>query len=143
MCVTMTFYYNDSWLGFLAENIVRKSTEKIENECNGCKDGMKSVILHLHYQLSLLEKIKINFECIRAQMLKEIPTYYVTFEKKLPHSDDLVKDKNIYCAVARTFLVTCTAETIYYGRYITEENDSYIEGAFQNKKKKKSCDQTV
>ena len=139
----MTFYYNDAWLGFLAENIVRKSMQKTESDCNGCRDGMRSVILHLHYQLSLLDKIKINFECIRAEMLKEIPAYYVTFEKKLPHSDDLVKDKNIYCGVARTFLVTCTAETIYYGRYITEENDSYIEEAFQNKKKKKTRDQTL
>ena len=59
MCVAMTFYYNDSWLGFLTENIVRKSIERTENECNGCQDGMKCAILHLHYQLSLLDKIKI------------------------------------------------------------------------------------
>lgn len=141
----MVFYWNDCWLGYLTENIIRKSVERIENECNGCRDGMKSAILHLHEQLSLLDKIKTNFEYIRAEMLKELPIYYLTFEKKLPHSDDLAKDKNIFCAVARTFLITCTAETIYYGRYITEDIDAFVQEAFQNnkKKQKKTCDQTV
>ena len=136
----MVFYWNDCWLGYLTENIIRKSVERIENECNGCRDGMKSAILHLHEQLSLLDKIKTNFEYIRAEMLKELPIYYLTFEKKLPHSDDLAKDKNIFCAVARTFLITCTAETIYYGRYITEDIDAFVQEAFQNNKKKQKKD---
>ena len=140
MCFTMTFYYNDSWLAFLVENIVRKSLESNEKECNGCRDGIKCAILHLHHQLSLLDKIKIYFECIRAEMLKEIHIYYASFEQKLPHSEDLTRDRNIYTSVARSFLITCTAETIYYGRYITEENDSYVDEAFQNKKKKKTRD---
>ena len=132
-------------MGYLTENIIRKSVERIENECNGCRDGMKSVILHRHEHLSLLDKVKTNCEYNHAEMLKELPIYYLTFEKKLPHSDDLAKDKNIFCAVARTFLITCTAETIYYGRYITEDIDSFVQEAFQNnkKKQKKTCDQTV
>ena len=76
-----------------------------------------------------------------------IPIYYSQFESKLPHSDDLAKDRNIYCSVARTFLITCTVETIYYGRCITEATDSYIAEAFQDStikpEKKKSCDKTV
>ena len=34
--------------------------------------------------------------------------------------------------MARTFLITCTVETIYYGIYITEATDSYIAEAFQD-----------
>ena len=78
-------------------------------------------------------------------MLTKIPVLYSQFEKKVPHSDDLSKDENIYCGVARTFLVTCTAETVYYGRYITETTDSYIAEAFEvvKPKKKRTRDKTV
>ena len=102
---------------------------------------------NLHHQLSLLEKFKKYFEQIRGDILSKIPTYYSQFESKLPHSDDLTKDKNIYCCVARTFLITCTVETIYFGRYITEATDSYSAKAFQDStikpKNKKSRDTTV
>lgn len=140
----MTFYYNDSWLGFLAENFVRESLKNCQNECSGCKDNVKSALLHLHCQLSLLEKLKRYFEQIRGELLQKIPLYYSQFEKRLPHSDSLDRDQNIYCGVARTFLITCTAETIYFGRYISELTDSYIAEAFDESvdkiKKKKSRD---
>ena len=143
----MTFYYNDSWLGFLLEKFVRESMIICQKECPGCRDDMKSAVLHIHHQLSLLEKLKKYFEQIRGDILSKISIYYSQFESKLPHSDDLTKDRNIYCCVARTFLITCTVETIYYGRYITEATDSYIAEAFQDStikpKKKKSCDKTV
>ena len=128
----MTFYYNDSWLGFLTEAFVQEALCICQKECPGCRDDMKSAILHLHHQLSLFEKLKRHFEQIRGDLLTKIPTFYSQFEMKLPHSDDLTKDKNIYCDVARTYLLTCTAETVYYGRYITDATDSYIAEAFGN-----------
>lgn len=127
----MTFYYNDSWLAFLSEAFVRESMSLCMKECSGCKDDMKSAILHLHHQMSLLDKLKLYFEKVRGEMLAKIPMFYLKFEKKLPHSEDLSKDRNIYCEVARSFLMTCTAETLYYGRYITELTDSYVAEAYQ------------
>ena len=117
----MTFYCNDSWLGFLTETFVRASISICQKECPGCRDGMKSAILHLHHQLSLLDKIKKYFEEIRGDLLTNIPAQYSRIEKKIPHSEDLEKDRNIYCGIARSFLITCTPETIYYGRYISDE----------------------
>lgn len=140
----MTFYFNETWLGFLTESFVRETMSICEKECLGCRDDMKSALLHLHHQLSLLEKLKRYFEQIRGDLLTKIPVYYTQFEKKLPHSEDLIKDKNIYFGVARTYLLTCTAETVYYGRYVTNETDKYIAEAFQDcenkSKKKKSRD---
>lgn len=127
----MTFYYNDSWLAFLSEAFIRESMSLCEKECSGCKDNMKSAILHLHHQLSLLDKLKLYFEKVRSEMLVKIPQIYLKFEKKLPHSEDLSRDRDIYCGVARTFLITCTAEAVYYGRYITELTDSYVAEAYQ------------
>lgn len=137
ICYIMTFYYNEYWLGYLAENFIRKCINKCQEECAGCRDGMKSVILHLHVQLSLLEKLKCYFEIIRGDMLKDIMSYYSKIENKLPHSTDIAKDKIIYCNIARTFLLTSSAETVYYGRYITEETDNIIADAFSVDGKKK------
>ena len=132
----MTFYYNDCWLGYLSENIVRECIKKSKKNCSGCIDDMKSSILHLHEQLSLLEKLKKFFEVVRAELLNNILSYYSQFESKLPHSDDKAKDKVIYSNVARHFLITCTAESIYFGRYITEHNDGYIYDGFKIPSKK-------
>ena len=65
----MTFYYRDSWLGYIA-------------------DRKQSAILHPHYQLSLLKKLKLYLERIRGEMLSDIAVFYSTFESKLRHSND-------------------------------------------------------
>ncbi len=122
----MTFYYNDAWLAYLAECIIRQNIDLCKSQCLGCRDNMSSAILHLHCQLSLLDKLKLNFEQIRAEVLPTINNLYTNMESKLPHSDDIAKDKIIYCNIGRNFLITCTVESLYYGRYITEANDSFI-----------------
>lgn len=141
----MTFYYNDAWLGFLTETFIREAMTNCEQECPGCRDGMRSAVLHLHQQLSLLDKLRKYFEQIRGDLLTKILTFYSQFQMKLPHSDDLDKDKSIYCGVARSYLITCTAETIYYGRYVTEATDSFIAEAFEipKPKKKRPRDKTI
>ena len=142
----MTFYYNDSWLGYLSEKFVRASLKHSQDNCPGCRDNMSSALLHLHHQMSLLEKLRKYFEEIRGDLLSNTTTLYTEFEKKLPHSDDLSKDKMIYLNVARHFLLTSNAETLYYGRYITDGLDSYIAEAFTNiqqKKKKKTRDTRI
>ncbi len=106
-------------------------------ECPGCKDGMKSEILHLHNQRSLLDKLQIHFEPARAEILNSIPTLYKNVEDKLPHSDDRKKDMGIYCNVGRHFLITCSPQTIYYGRYVTEMNDGFITEVLSNNPRSK------
>ena len=63
--------------------------------------------------------------------------YYTVFENKLPHSDDKKKDKLIYLNIARNFLITATPDAIYFGRFLDESNDSFINEAFTRKKVKK------
>ena len=77
---------------YIVETFVRESMIICQKECPGCRDDMKSAVLHLHHQLSLLEKFKKYFEQIRGNISSKIPTYYSQFESKLPHSDDLTKD---------------------------------------------------
>ena len=123
----MTFYNNDSWIGYLAEIAIRK--------CSGCRDNMKCDILHLHNQLSLLMKLQQYFEPIRADLLNSLSEIYNKVEMKLPHSDDRKKDMAIYCNIGRIFLITLSPEALYYGRYVNQLNDSFIAEVIQDSKK--------
>ena len=109
----------------------------------GCKDNMKSPLLHLHNQQSLLEKIQQHFEPVRGEALNSLTNLYKNIESKLPHSEDKKKDMAIYCNVGRNFLITCSPQTIYYGRYVTELNDSFIAEVLDNGKKCKSGKKTT
>ena len=134
----MTFYYqNSEWLGYICEVIIRQVTQMCKTECNGCKDGKKSAILHLHKQLSLLEKLNMYFQRVRGSLTNHLPEIYKHIQAKLPHSDDAKKDEQIYLDTARLFLLACSPELIYWGRYVTEENDSFIAELFAKKKRKK------
>ena len=139
----MAFYNNGEWIGYLADNIIQKCISLSMAECSGCRDGMKSYILHLHNQMSLLMKLQQHFEPVRAETLKLLNELYKTIEMKLPHSDDKKKDMAIYCNIGRTFLITLSPEALYYGRYVNEMNDSFLAEMMNNKEKrgtkKKKC----
>ena len=64
-------------------------------------------------------------------------SHYTVVENKLPHSDDKKKDKLIYLNIARNFLITASPDSIYFGRYLDESNDGFINDAFAKKKVKK------
>ena len=130
-------YYHDFWIGFLSEHIARQAVEMTVIKCPGCEDKMHSPLLHLHHQLSLLDKIRTYFEEIRGLLLPTIDTLYDQFKDKLPHSDDLDKDKEIYIKNGRFFLISITSEALYFGRYLNEMNDSFINEGFPTAKKRK------
>ena len=124
--VKMTFFDNSEWIGYLAENIIRRCVSLAEINCSGCKDGMKCSILHLHHQLSLLDKIQSHFEAARGEVLNQLHNLYKDIQHKLPHSPDEKKDMTIYCNVGRVFLLTCSPQSIYFGRYVNDMNDSFL-----------------
>ena len=122
-------YSYPSWYGFLAEQFVRNCVQLSRQNCPGCKAHLISHLLHLHHQESLLDVMRKYCEEVRGLMLSSVSKFYDSVETKLPHSDDKKKDKMIYLLNARTFLMTCNAETIYWGRYVTHEEDAYINAA--------------
>ena len=132
----MTFYYqNTEWLGYICEIFIRQSIKMSKSECNGCKDGKASAILHSHEQTSLLEKLHMYFQRVRGSLTNHLPEVYKQIKSKLPHSDDTKKDEEIYLDAARSFLLVCSPELIYWGRYITEHNDKFISEVFTKNKK--------
>ena len=136
-CCKMTFYCNDNWIAYLCEQIIRQSSQRSIADCPGCNAKLYSPLLHLHEQLSLLDKLRKYFQEIRGSILHDTEFHYTVFDNKLPHSDDKKKDKLIYLNIARNFLLTATSDSVYFGRFLDESNDSFINEAFTKKKGKK------
>lgn len=150
----MLSYFDDIWIGFLCEQIIRQSVQLSNIRCPGCQTKLKSPVLHLCQQQSLLEKIRATFDEIRGSVLPAITELYNQIQDRLPHSDDLLQDQQCYVSNGRHFLLTVTCEALYYGRYINEFIDDLINQAFiiqpkskttkaAGKRKKVSCGSTL
>ena len=125
-------YSHPTLFALLAEQICRECVSLSMQNCSACKDRVKSHLLHRHHHLNLLETLREYFEPVRGSMLGSISIFYNCIEAKLPHSSDFKKDKMIYLLQARAFLTSCNAETIYWGRYVQKEDDTYIASALEN-----------
>ena len=130
-------YYHDIWIGYLTGLIVQRCVELCVHRCPGCRDKLKSPVLHIHHQYSLLDKLKTYADEIRGSLLPIINQLYDVAKNKLPHSDDPTKDMEIYTNNARFFLQTTTPEVLYYGRYLSEQNDYIINELLVQKPSKK------
>ena len=124
-------FFNDIWLGFLCDQVIRQAEQMSKLKCPGCEAKLKSPILHLHLQNSLLDKVVTYFEEIRASVLQSVPELYQQISQKLPHSDNLEQDQESYIMIGRQFLISHTCHSLYYGRWITEYNDCIIDEGFK------------
>ena len=120
-------YDSNLWVGCLTGLAIQKCTEIAIHRCPGCKTKLKSPLLHLHEQCSLLDKLHNYFNEVRGILLPTVGQIYDSVKHKLPHSDDENKDKENYTTHARFFFQTANPEIIYYARFLTEENDKAID----------------
>lgn len=114
----MSYHLNELWLCYLVHILVNKCIKLSKDKCPGCKDELNSPLLHYHIQLSLLEKIKFYMEEVRGPMMKKIGVYFEGFSKISKVED---ANENNYLFTGQTFLLMASAESIYYGRYLTED----------------------
>ena len=119
-------YCYPTWFGFIAEQFMRECVNRSIQNCPGCKANLSSNLLHLHHQQSLLDVMRHYCDEVRGLLLNTITKFYDSIQSNLPHSDDKKKDKLVYLLNARSFLISCNAETIYWGRYVTQEEDQSI-----------------
>ena len=132
-------YFCDLWIGYITAIFIRKCTEIAIQRCPGCHSKLKSPILHQHHQYSLLDKLKLYFEEVRGLLLPSIDVIYKTVEANLPHSEDLCKDKEIYCRNGIFFLNNSNPDSLYWGRFIDESNDGFIDEFISVNLKKKNA----
>lgn len=110
---------NNVWLAHLTNILVNNCIGIARRKCAACKNGIKSTLLHYHLQSSLFEKVKEHFEEVRGPMINKIDSCYNVFENKPEGLDN----KEQYLFGGQTFLLLSTPESIYFGRYVTEELD--------------------
>ena len=136
-------YYSEFWTAFLCENFVRQAVQLSELQCPGCHDKLKSPLLHQHHENSLLDKVRNYFEEIRGTLLQTLPELYTQIESKLPHSNDMANDREMYLNSGHQFLLQITSDALYYGRYISDLLDPIIDEGFKVNKKRKSNQGTI
>lgn len=129
-------YFSELWIAYLTEQFIRQAAELSRLRCPGCIDKLKSPLLHQHEQENLLQKLRSHFEEIRGNTLLVLTEYYKRIQHKLPHSDNPAKDEECYISTARQFLLITTADSLYYGRFISEFLDGIVDEIFNIKKPK-------
>ncbi len=106
--------------GVLAAALIKKCEDVCKNNCQACKGGLRLSILHLEHKLSLLDKFRAFLDDSREIVTFKINDIYNAVDFKLPHSGDKIYDQKAYCNSARIFILNVTAESLFYGGYITE-----------------------
>ena len=121
---------NELWLAYLTENIIRGCVKLARERCDGCKDHMCSILLHLCHQYSLLDKISAYFEEVRGIMLPNINLYYRNCEHILPTTSNKNKSREVYLQSGTSFLLQGTPQSIYWGRFIHADNHKELAALF-------------
>lgn len=134
-------YSTDLWFAFLCECVIRQVLQTSRARCPGCVSGLKSAVLHLHEQQSLLDKMRTLYEEVRGAILPTLPQLFQQFREQLAHSENEQKDQECYVDSGRQFLIFMSADSLYFGRYLDEYVDSIVSDAFQIKKKKSTGQQ--
>ena len=117
-----------TWLAFLSADIIQRCTTRLQQECPGCRDGLLSPLLHYHTHFSPHDTMKkymdtVVLEIDLQQLFNEFLIKFGLFD--LPN-DEFVK-------LGQNFVRFSTADAIYYGNYITKENDAalYVQPTYE------------
>ena len=129
-------FLENVWLAVLCDRLIRNAMKISEKECPGHKEKLNSPLLHLCGQLSLYEKLVKYFEPAKGNLFKNLENEYTSIDHVIPHSDKPEEDKKYYLEFARNFLLSVTPDAVYFGRYVSEDNDQII--SLKKTKKRKS-----
>ena len=122
----------EDWNSFIVACWIKRTLEVAIEECSACQDSRLSPLLHEHYTTGLLKKLTIFFERIRTELQVNLDEVYNQYRTKFT-LDCLDFDYSDYSNEGLEFLKNQTPESLYYGRYITKENDLKIYGDVQIK----------
>lgn len=110
------------WLGYIAAEVIDKCISLNLQSCPACKNGVLSPILHFHNHLNLKEIIETYFDGASNNM--DVNSLLQKFANKLNVLD--ISNGGELIMIGQTFVRTLTAKALYYGDYITAENDKIV-----------------
>ena len=117
----------EDWKSFIVACFVKRTLEVAIQECQGCQDSSLSPLLHAHHT-GLYKKLIIFFEQIRTELQDNLEEVYNQYQQKFGGTTSPNYGKE-----GIEFLKNLTPDYLYYGRYITKENDLKIYGDVQSK----------
>lgn len=115
-----------TWFAFLSADVLRRCINKSKNECPGCKGALLSPLLHLHNQINLYEKLDRYYNIISTEM-----DIAHLFDKFIIQFGWLSLNREEFISVGQYFVRFSTPDAIFYGKYITKENDLALYGSFE------------
>ena len=110
-----------TWLAFLSADIIQRCTTRLQQECPACRDGLLSPLLHYHNHFSLHEMMNKYMHLVVLEM--DLQQLFGEFTIKFGLFD-LATDE--FVKIGQSFVRFSTADAIYYGNYITKENDAAL-----------------
>lgn len=117
----MTDHSSKIWLAYLTAEVVDQCTNICISECPACQNRMFSPLLHYHEELNLKQKI----ERYLGRVIIDIANL---FDQFIMQFGWFSLDRTQYIQFGEIFLSVTTADAIYYGKYITPQNDFTIYG---------------
>ena len=98
--------------------------ERCQHDCPACCDGFQSPLLHFHHQRNLHEKLNLYFYRIVPEMdIGEL------FNKFMIHFGWMELSKEEFISIGQSFVRFSTPDAIFYGKYLSKENDYAIYGS--------------
>ena len=110
------------WLCHISAELINSCLSLNIENCPGCRDGILSPILHFHTSFSLKDVIEKYFDTASKKM--DVEYLCEKFCTKLDLGDEQTYYR--FIEVGKSFLKTLTAKALYYGDYITVENDKLV-----------------
>ena len=114
-----------TWLAFLSAQIVDRCIERCAKECPACRDGLFAPLLHRHNQINLRGKIDHYFERVTQQM-----DISALFDQFIIRFGWFSLQRDEYVDNGENFIKLSTSDAIFFGNYITYENDAALYASY-------------
>ena len=119
-----------TWFAFLSADIIQRCIECCKQECPACKDGVLSPLLHLHTQSDLYEKVcRYYYRIMQEMIIADL------FDRFILQFGWLSLNREEFISIGQYFVRFSTPDAIFYGRYITKENDFALYGSTEEVEK--------
>ena len=107
-----------TWIAFLVTVIIERCVVHLKKDCPGCQNGVLSPLLHYHTHFTLLDTIKKYMQTIVNEM--DMQSLYNSFLIKFGYFETTEEE---FVKLGQSLVRFSTPDAIYYGNYITKEND--------------------
>ena len=115
----MTDHSSRTWLAYLTAEVIDQCVALCVSECPACQNALNSPLLHYHEELGLKEKIN------RYLSYTALDIGYL-FDQFTIQFGWFNLNREQYIQFGEIFLSVSTPDAIFYGKYVTPQNDYAI-----------------